>query len=462
MKNQTITYQKPYSPKWRIAGMNTLVMLAIVLSFMSLMTIQAYAQGVSINGTGARADTSAMLDVESTVKGVLIPRMSTTQRNSIFLPAVGLHIFNTTSNCDNIYMGAYWKQICGECDFTASVASSNSPLIKTQTLNLIATTVAGASYFWSGPNGFSSSSQNPSLTNIQLADAGAYTLTTTVDGCTSAPSSINVSVSLPPTGSQTFTYTGGQQTFTVPAGVSAVTIKAYGAQGASYGNPGQGGYAEGILAVTGGDILYVNVGGQGYYSGSSWNNGGWNGGGKGTYSAGGGGGASDVMLNGTTPTDRRIVAGGGGGYGGSSQGGHGGGGSAGTDGANQYLGGGGGYGYSGWANAGGYSGGTTNSGCHGSGGGGGGYASGGGGGYSYCYGYTGEAGILGTGGNGNWGACSCSAGGGGGGYYGGGGASGGCCGSNDGGGGSSATIGLTGVVLTSGGRTGNGQIIISY
>ena len=169
------------------------------LLFISFNSIhyQVHAQGVGINGTGADADTSAMLDISSTTKGVLISRMTTAQRNAIIQPAQGLQIYNTTTDCINIYSGSYWRQICGECDFTPAVASGNTQALTGQTLSLTATTVAGASYFWSGPNGFSSNSQNPTISNLQAADAGNYLLTTTVNSCTSAPSILNVTVSSP-------------------------------------------------------------------------------------------------------------------------------------------------------------------------------------------------------------------------------------------------------------------------
>lgn len=51
---------------------------------MLLLGIQSYAQtGVSINTSGAEPDTSAMLDVSSTVKGLLVPRMTQAQRTAI-------------------------------------------------------------------------------------------------------------------------------------------------------------------------------------------------------------------------------------------------------------------------------------------------------------------------------------------------------------------------------------------
>ena len=47
-------------------------------------------QRTSINDDGATPDSSAILDVQSTDKGILIPRMTTIQRNAISMPATGL------------------------------------------------------------------------------------------------------------------------------------------------------------------------------------------------------------------------------------------------------------------------------------------------------------------------------------------------------------------------------------
>ena len=43
-------------------------------------------------------DNTAMLEVQSTSKGVLFPRMTTVQRTGIATPATGLHVFDTNTN----------------------------------------------------------------------------------------------------------------------------------------------------------------------------------------------------------------------------------------------------------------------------------------------------------------------------------------------------------------------------
>ena len=60
-----------------------------------LLASGAHAQGVGINGTGAAADTSAILDLSATNKGLLVPRMTAAQRAAIVLPATGLVVFQT-------------------------------------------------------------------------------------------------------------------------------------------------------------------------------------------------------------------------------------------------------------------------------------------------------------------------------------------------------------------------------
>ncbi|MES2386979.1 MAG: choice-of-anchor D domain-containing protein, partial [Bacteroidota bacterium] len=88
--------------------------------------------------------------------------------------------------------GGVWNDLSGseeltfivEYDQTSFIVTSNSPLPVGDTLKLTATTLTGATYAWRGPNSFSSTQQNPSISNTQLRHAGKYYLTTTANGCT--------------------------------------------------------------------------------------------------------------------------------------------------------------------------------------------------------------------------------------------------------------------------------------
>jgi hypothetical protein len=64
--------------------------------------------GIGTNTGGSTPDNSAMLDVKSTSKGFLPPRMTTTQRDAIISPAAGLTIYNTTKLCNETYNGSSW------------------------------------------------------------------------------------------------------------------------------------------------------------------------------------------------------------------------------------------------------------------------------------------------------------------------------------------------------------------
>jgi hypothetical protein len=69
----------------------------LVLLLFLAIGMHARAQ-VAINNNGALPDSSAMLDVQSTSKGILIPSMTVAQRNAIYKPATGLLIFCTDDN----------------------------------------------------------------------------------------------------------------------------------------------------------------------------------------------------------------------------------------------------------------------------------------------------------------------------------------------------------------------------
>ena len=124
-------------------------------------------------------------------------------------------------------------------------------------------------------------------------------------------------------GPRTFAFTGSEQTYHVPTGIHSVRVKAIGAPGGDKAYEGAGGYGAKLvadLAVTPGQTLYVEVGGDG--DGSDLSTSGWNGGGVSADTdnlAGWGGGASDVRFKpGTSATalhSRVVVAGGGAGAG---------------------------------------------------------------------------------------------------------------------------------------------------
>ncbi len=62
-------------------------------------------------GSSAAADSKAVLDLVSTTKGMLPPRMTTVQRDAIVSPPTGLEIYNTTTNKKNVYNGTAWADV---------------------------------------------------------------------------------------------------------------------------------------------------------------------------------------------------------------------------------------------------------------------------------------------------------------------------------------------------------------
>ena len=67
--------------------------------------------GVAINTTNALPNSSALLDMASNNKGVLIPRMATAQRTVIAAPATGLLVFDNTTNSFWFYNGSLWTEL---------------------------------------------------------------------------------------------------------------------------------------------------------------------------------------------------------------------------------------------------------------------------------------------------------------------------------------------------------------
>jgi hypothetical protein len=96
--------------------------LLILLLFSSEIIAQ-----VGINATGAAPASSAMLDVSSTSKGMLIPRMTTAQRTIIASPAQGLLVFDATTNSFWFYNGLAWGELInnGTSYWTPTAGNTN-------------------------------------------------------------------------------------------------------------------------------------------------------------------------------------------------------------------------------------------------------------------------------------------------------------------------------------------------
>lgn len=80
--------------------------LLLSLATVWLLSVAATAQGIGI-GTIA-PNTSSILDITSTNKGFLVPRMNTTQRTGIMNPARGLLVFDTDTGDFWLYSGSTW------------------------------------------------------------------------------------------------------------------------------------------------------------------------------------------------------------------------------------------------------------------------------------------------------------------------------------------------------------------
>ena len=200
-----------------------------------------------------------------------------------------------------------------------AVANSNSPVAVGSSINLSTDTTSGI--VWIGPNGFTSTSQNPTISNAQMTDAGLYqVIKTNSFGCKDTADvlvdvyqpeipdneidddgdglidcadpdlailnqcyrcgydSIAWQTVIPEPGFNkgiAIKYTGIDQHFTVPAGVTSIKIKAWGAGGggSSYNlqnaGGGAGAYVAGNLAVIPATIFSVMVGEGGACDGAS-------------------------------------------------------------------------------------------------------------------------------------------------------------------------------------------------
>jgi hypothetical protein len=89
--------------------MHKMKRVLMVCKALFLFNVALAQQGVAINNDGSVPDNSAILDIKSVSKGVLVPRLTGIQKNSIVSPAMGLLVYQTDGTPGFYYYnGSSW------------------------------------------------------------------------------------------------------------------------------------------------------------------------------------------------------------------------------------------------------------------------------------------------------------------------------------------------------------------
>ena len=86
------------------------IFFPFLLCLFSLLETGLYSQ-VAVNTSGAAPNASSILDISSTSKGLLIPRMTLAEMQAIVNPASGLLVYNTTNQALYNYAGGSWSMV---------------------------------------------------------------------------------------------------------------------------------------------------------------------------------------------------------------------------------------------------------------------------------------------------------------------------------------------------------------
>lgn len=129
----------------------------------------SFSQGVGINEDSSPADASAILDVSSTSKGMLAPRMTTAEREAIESPARGLLVFDIDTGSFWFYTDAAWDEIGGE-DAAVTLLNGNVIVGENAGTNLIntASSTPGSSNIAIGTNALSTTESGGNGFNVAV------------------------------------------------------------------------------------------------------------------------------------------------------------------------------------------------------------------------------------------------------------------------------------------------------
>jgi len=170
----------------------------LLLALFSIIFGSAMSQ-VAVNADGSAPSTSAILDIKSTSKGMLVPRMTTTQRTAISSPANGLMVFDTQTTSFWFYNvgSSGWIELIGGNNIAVLSDSDSDTKIQLEESsndNLIRFDMAGIEYFVMDNGRLAVKNTNASVVigdSAGLGNNGLFTANNTFIGFKSGQESWN-------------------------------------------------------------------------------------------------------------------------------------------------------------------------------------------------------------------------------------------------------------------------------
>jgi hypothetical protein len=100
----------------------------VSMAFLLITYCNIKAQSMAVNNDGSNADASAIMDIKSTAKGMLVPRMTQSDKNNITNPATGLIVYQTGPDSTGFYYysGIQWVWVSSSANTWQLTGNSNT------------------------------------------------------------------------------------------------------------------------------------------------------------------------------------------------------------------------------------------------------------------------------------------------------------------------------------------------
>jgi hypothetical protein len=178
--------------------------ICFIVGFIFLCQQTSFSQGVTI-GSANSPHPTAILDLQSNQKGFLLPRLTSSERNALQQPALGLQIYNTDLNCVQMYFPSGWRSIGCDClqappaPASVSGASTVCPSAS-QVLFVVQPVPDAAQYIWQTDpqDTVTSSSSGDSILVSFSSQSGTRTLSVQAVNSCGASSHYSYTVTVQP------------------------------------------------------------------------------------------------------------------------------------------------------------------------------------------------------------------------------------------------------------------------